>query len=161
MSNNVSYLSDFVLSCFSFSCIMDFVNERWTGWLVMTLVKVLFLSNKLWSRSSNNHSFKPNIPNEDSTDDVELGKYYVTLMTEGSCYTRYIASSENENGTFKMKHLTRVQHSNNWKWKHPPMPDCLDLYPASIVDCNVDDAWDVSNVRNMTFLLLNYLATSS
>ena len=27
----------------------------------------------------------PNIPNEDAADDIELGKYYVTLMTEGSC----------------------------------------------------------------------------
>ena len=35
-----------------------------------------------------------NITNEDAADDIELVKYYVTLMTEESYYTWYITYCE-------------------------------------------------------------------
>ena len=59
-----------------------------------------------------------------------------------------------------MEHLERVQHGNNWKWKHPPKPDCLYQYPASTVNCNVDGEWDVSNEKTTTFLMRKYTAIS-
>ena len=57
----------------------------------------------------------PNIPSEETADDIELENYHLTLMTELSCNAWYITSSEskNENGIFKMEHLTRVQHVRN------------------------------------------------
>ena len=49
----------------------------------------------------------PNIQNEDSADDIELGKYFITLITEERCNTWDIVSCEAkiENGIFKMEHL--------------------------------------------------------
>ena len=64
----------------------------------------------------------------DYADDIELQKYYVTLMTEGSGVSHHVKAK------MKTEDLTRVQHENNWKWKHPPKPDLLDLYLASVVD---------------------------
>ena len=92
--------------------------------------------------------------------DIEVGKYYVTLISEGNCNTWYIASCEtrNDNGTFQMDHLTRVKKGNDLTWKHPRKPDPLDLHPASILDCIVDGEWNVSNNRLMTFSLRNHVA---
>ena len=95
--------------------------------------------------------------------EIEVGKYYVTLISEGNCNTWYIASCENrnDNGTFQMDHLTRVKKGNDFTWKHPRKPDTLDLHPASILDCIVDGEWNVSNKRLMTFSLRNHVAINA
>ena len=95
--------------------------------------------------------------------EIEFGKYYVTLISEGNCNTWYIASCENrnDNGTFQMDHLTRVKKGNDFTWKHPRKPDTLDLHPASILDCIVDGEWNVSNKRLMTFSLRNHVAINA
>ena len=70
----------------------------------------------------------------------------------------YIASCEgqNENGTYRMEHLTRAEAPQNLLWKHPAKADSLDLYPSSIVCCKRDGDWNVFNQRSMTFLLRNH-----
>ena len=98
-----------------------------------------------------------------NTREIELGKYYVTLMLEGNLDTWYIASCEqiNTDGTYKMNHLMRTDRQSDLKWRHPPTQDCLDLHRSSIVDCNVCGEWDISQQRNMTFLLQNHEKISS
>ena len=51
--------------------------------------------------------------------EIEVGKYYVTLISEGKYNTWYITSCENRNGngTFQMDHLIRVQKGNDLTWK--------------------------------------------
>ncbi len=51
--------------------------------------------------------------------EIEVAKYYATLISEGKCHTWYIASCENRNGngTFQMDHLIRVQKGNDLTWK--------------------------------------------
>ena len=99
----------------------------------------------------------------DLNEDIVVGKYYVTLITQGDINTWYIASCENVNpdGTYKMDHLTRAKPGNDAKWKHPPKSDILSLYKASILDCNVEGEWNVTNQRVMTFDLKNYMQIAS
>ena len=42
----------------------------------------------------------------------------------------------------------RVNKGNDFKWKHPVKLDSIDLHPMSIVDCHVDDEWDVSKEKH-------------
>ena len=53
--------------------------------------------------------------------DVVVGHCYATLIKEGSSDTWYIAKCEgkNEDGTYKMDHLMRVQDGSNLKLKSP------------------------------------------
>ena len=60
-----------------------------------------------------------------------------------------------------MDHFVRVKKGNNLTWKPPIKPDTLDLHSASILDCDVDGEWDVSNNRFMTFSLRNHNAINS
>ena len=84
-------------------------------------------------------------------------------MSEGNCNTWYIASCENINsdGTYKTNHLMRTNKQSNLKWKHPATQNCLDLHPLSIVDCDVNGDWNVSQQRDMTFSLHNHQEISS
>ena len=54
-----------------------------------------------------------------------VGHCYVKLIKEGSLDTWYIATCEgkNEDGTYKMDHLMRVQDGSNLKLKRPTKPD--------------------------------------
>ncbi|KAG1663725.1 Equilibrative nucleoside transporter 3 [Nymphon striatum] len=110
-------------------------------------------------------ALESNVAEVGTEDDmeIEIGKYYVTLITEGECNTWNIASCDNRNddGTFQMDHLVRVKNGNNLTWKHPRIPDTLDLHYASILDCDVDGEWDVANNRFMTFSLRNHNAINS
>ena len=94
---------------------------------------------------------------------MEVGKYYVTLITEGKVNTWYVASCEGKNsdGTYEMDHLTRVQRGHNLKWKHPARLDKVNLRAESIIECVVDSEWDVSHERNMTFILRNHVYISN
>ncbi|KAG1653603.1 hypothetical protein GQR58_025471 [Nymphon striatum] len=87
-------------------------------------------------------ALESNVAEVGTEDDmeIEIGKYYVTLITEGECNTWNIASCDNRNddGTFQMDHLVRVKKGNNLTWKHSRIPDTLDLHSASILDCHVD-----------------------
>ena len=71
----------------------------------------------------------------DNEDSVELNKYYVTLITEGNADTWYLATcvGKNNNGTYKMDHLIRVNKKSNLKWKNPTSPYITDMYPESIL----------------------------
>ncbi|CAB4061316.1 unnamed protein product [Lepeophtheirus salmonis] len=59
--------------------------------------------------------------------------------------------NRNDDDTFQMDHLVRVKKGNNLTWKHPRKPDTIDLHSASILDCDVDGEWNVSNNRFNTF----------
>ena len=80
-------------------------------------------------------------------EDILLGNYYATLISEGSSDTWYIATCEgkNDDGTFKMDHLMRVGDGNNLKWKHPPKCDLLNLHIDSIPHCKIEEEWNDSN----------------
>ena len=80
------------------------------------------------------------------------------LIKEGSLDLWYIATCEgkNDDGTYKMDHLMRVQDGSNLKWKHPSKPDLLNLHTDSILDCKIEGEWNVSNERSITFLLRNH-----
>ena len=73
----------------------------------------------------------------------------------------HILWKQNWNGIFKMEHFIKVQFMNTSKRKHPPKLSCLDLYPGSIVNCNVEGEWGVWNERTMILLLRNYVSISS
>ena len=62
-----------------------------------------------------------------------VGHSYATLITEDMWYTATCAS-ENEDGTYKMDHLMRVEAGSNLKWKHPPKLDLLNLHLGYILD---------------------------
>ena len=59
---------------------------------------------------------------EDKNEAVVVGNCHAPLITEGSSDTWYwyIASceGENEDGTYKMDHLMRVEAKSNLKWKY-------------------------------------------
>lgn len=109
-------------------------------------------------------SSQSNVTSTPSTEDdnmMEVGNYYVTLITEGNVDTWYIASyegqnSQNTNGRYTMDHLTRVQQGSDLKWKHPVKTDIINLKPELIVKCVIDGEWDVSHERNMTYTLRNH-----
>ena len=90
--------------------------------------------------------------------DIEVGHFYATLIKEGLLDTWYIATCEgrNDDGTYKMDHLMRVQDGSNLKWKRPTKPDLLNLHSESILDCEIDGEWNVSNERSITFSLRNH-----
>ena len=90
--------------------------------------------------------------------DIEVGHFYATLIKEGLLDTWYIATCEGRNGdgTYKMDHLMRVQDGSNLKWKRPTKPDLLNLHSESILDCEIDGEWNVSNERSITFSLRNH-----
>ena len=82
-------------------------------------------------------------------DEIAVGMYYVTLITEGKNDTWYIASclEKHDNDRYKME--------SNLKWKNGnEEPDILKA--ESIVICDIDGEWDVSKERNMTFTLRNH-----
>ena len=91
----------------------------------------------------------------DEEDKISVGNYQVTLITEGKLNTWYIASCKGQNldGTYEMDHLTRVERGSNLIRKHLVRLDKVNLRKESIVECPVDDEWDVSQERNMTFTL--------
>ena len=93
----------------------------------------------------------------DEDDEIAVGMYYVTLITEGKNDTWYIASclEKHDNDRYKMEYLHRVQDKSNLKWKNGnEEPDILKA--ESIVICDIDGEWDVSKERNMTFTLRNH-----
>ena len=54
-----------------------------------------------------------------------------------------------------MDHLMRVQDGSNFKRKHSPKPDLLNLHTDSILDFKIEGEWNVSNYK-ITFLLRNH-----
>ena len=49
-----------------------------------------------------------------------------------------------------MDHLMRVRDENNFKWKHPPNYDLLNLHIDSNLDCKIEREWNVSNKRSFS-----------
>ena len=95
---------------------------------------------------------------KEKNEDIVVGHCYATLIKEGSLDTWYIATCEdkNEDGTYKMDHLMRVQYGSNLKLKRPTKPDLLNLHTDFILDCEINGEWNVSNERSITFSLRNY-----
>ena len=75
-------------------------------------------------------SSSPNscIKNEDS---VQIGENYVTLIVEGNTNTLYIATctKKNDDDTYVMGHLHRVDNYSDFKWKHSGTADLDNLKP--------------------------------
>ena len=96
-------------------------------------------------------------------DLIEVGRYYIMLMTDTKINTWYIASfkGKNPDGTYETDHLTRVQRGSNLKWKQPARINKINLQAESIVECGVDGEWDVSQEKNMTFTLRNHACISN
>ena len=95
---------------------------------------------------------------KEKNEDIVVEHCYATLIKEMSLDTWYIATCEvkNDDGTYKMDHLMRVQDGSNLKLKRPTKPDLLNLHTDSILDCEIDGEWNVSNERSITFSLRNY-----
>ena len=95
------------------------------------------------------------IENEDS---IQIGENYVTLIVEGNTNTWYIATctKKNDDGTYEMDHLCRVDNYSDFRWKHPAKADFDNLKPESIVECHINGKWDVSGERNITCILWNH-----
>ena len=96
-------------------------------------------------------------------DLIKVGRYYITLMTEGKMITWYIASCEGKNpdGTYEKDHVTRVQRGPDLQWKQPACIDKINLQAESIVECGFDGEWDVPQEGNMTFTLWNHAYISN
>ena len=76
------------------------------------------------------------------------------MLTNGIYLANCVAI--NNNGTYKMDHLHRVNESLNLKWKNPGNPDIVDMMPEHIFDCNIIGEWNVSNERMITCTLKNH-----
>ena len=98
---------------------------------------------------------------KEKNEDIVVEHCYATLFKEMLLDTWYIATCEvkNDDGTYKMDHLMRVQDGSNLKLKCPTKPDLLNLHTDSILDCEVDGEWNVSNERSITFSLRNHKHT--
>ena len=96
-------------------------------------------------------------------DLIKVGRYYITLMTEGKMNTWYVASCERKNpdGTYEMDHVSRVQRGPDLKWKQPAWIDKINLQAESIIECGFDDEWDILQEENMTFTLWNHAYISN
>ena len=73
-------------------------------------------------------------PTEIQHTEVEGNQIYVTLWIEKNKYTWYIGHciGNNNDGTYKIEHLHRVNKSSNLKWKNPTLPDISDVNPENI-----------------------------
>ena len=69
-----------------------------------------------------------------------VGRYYSTLISKVSSDIWYIATCEgkNDDGTYKMDHLMRIQNEKKSKWKHLLKPNLMNLLVNSILDCKID-----------------------
>ena len=79
-------------------------------------------------------------------DLIEVGRYHIRLMTEGTMNTWHVASCEGKNpdGTYEMDHLTRVQRGFGLKWKQLARINRMNSQAKSIAECGVDGEWDLS-----------------
>ena len=98
-----------------------------------------------------------NNPIEMHHAEIEVNQIYVTLWIEKNEHTGYIECiGNNSDGTYKIEHLHRVNKSSNLKWKNPTFPDISDVNPENILFHQIDEDWDISNNRNLTFTLKNH-----
>ena len=59
-------------------------------------------------------------------------------------------------GTYRLDHLHLLNKHSNLKWRHPDTRDLEDMLFETIVICNIDADWDLSNARNMVLTLKNH-----
>ena len=73
-------------------------------------------------------------PIEIQHTEIEVNQIYVTLWIEKNKHTWYIGHciGNNNDGTYKIEHLHRVNKSSNLKWKNPTLPDISDVNPENI-----------------------------
>lgn len=90
--------------------------------------------------------------------EIEINQIYVTLWIEKNKHTWYIGHciANNNDGTFRIEHLHRVNKSSNLKWKNPTFPDISDVNLENIFSYKIDGDWDISNDKNLTFTLKNH-----
>ena len=107
-----------------------------------------------------NQILNVNLPLDgDNDEEIKIGEDYVRLVNEGSLITWYIAkcTGYDENSSkYQMTHLHRVKKTSNLRWMHPRTPDIEDMFTESVVHCKIDGNWDISNERNMIFILKNH-----
>ena len=86
-----------------------------------------------------------NTSSSENVDGIKIDSNYITLFTEGNANTWYLATctGQNQDGTYEMDHLQRVDKKSNLKWKHPANPDIENIKPESIFDCQITGDWDV------------------
>ena len=97
-------------------------------------------------------------PIEIQDTEIEVNQIYVTLWIEENKHTWYIGHCirNNNDGTYKIDYLHRVNRSSNLKWKNPTFRDISDVNPENILIHQIDRNWDVSNDRNLTFTSKNH-----
>ena len=90
--------------------------------------------------------------------EIEVNQIYVTLWIEKNKHTWYTGHyiGNNNDGTFKIEHLHRVDKSSNLKWKNPTFPDVSDINPENIFIHQIDGDQDIANDRNLIFTLKNH-----
>ena len=97
-------------------------------------------------------------PIEIQHTEIEVNQIYVTICIEkkpkNTWYIGHCIGNNNE-GTFKIEQLHRVNKSSNLKWKNPTFPDISEVNPESIFIHQIDGDWDISNDRSLTFTLKN------
>ena len=101
----------------------------------------------------------PTVNIEDGEMVVEVNKHYVTLVNEEDVNNWHIVTCtelKEDARTYRMDHLHRVYKHSNLKCRHPNTPDLEDMLFESIVICNIDAGWDLSNARNMVPTLKNH-----
>ena len=88
---------------------------------------------------------------------IEVTQIYVILWIEKNKHTCYIGQciGNNNDGTYEIEHLHRVNKSSNLKWKNPTFPDISDANPENIFIHQTDGDWSISNDINFTFTLKN------
>ena len=81
-------------------------------------------------------------PIEIQHTEIEVNQIYVTLWIEKNKHTWYIGHciGNNNDGTYKIEHLHRVNKSSNLKWKNPTFPDISDVNPENILFIKLKEA---------------------
>ena len=71
---------------------------------------------------------------------------------KGNTNIWYIATctKKNDDGTYEMDHLHRVDNCSDFKWKHPAKVDLDNLKLESIMECHINGKWDVSKEHART-----------
>ena len=97
-------------------------------------------------------------PIEIQDTEIEVNQVYVTLWIEENKHTWCIGHCirNNNDGTYKIDYLHRVNRSSNLKWKNPTFRNISDVNPENILIHQIDRNWDVSNDMNLTFTSKNH-----
>ena len=99
----------------------------------------------------------PEIDREEASI-LKINDICVTLWMEGKGKQWYIGYCKevNQDGTFMVDHIHRVNKHSNLVWKFPTQPDACNIDAEQVLKCEIVGEWDCSSDRNMSFTLKNH-----